>query len=162
MTVDRDKQSVRRNAKRRKLYAEDPEVRRKAIESTRGTYRAVNGGLMDPSTCLDNLDDLGSYGTKRLLRREKRVRVTFSIGELAIALNRRPEVVYRWVRSKILPQPNFILQEPLVGTHWFVYSMDQVRALVEVMGRHQLNTPYYRRDHNETRNDLFHRFTKAT
>lgn len=151
-----------RNALRRKRYAEDPEVRQRAIESTRETYRVANGGLIDPTTCLGNLEDLEKFGTKRRLAGGKKSRTTFSIGELARAMNRRPEVVYRWVRSNMLPHPNLRLEEPLARTHWFVYSLDQARGMVEVMGKHQERTPYYRKDHDGTRHHLFKRFTQAT
>ena len=151
---DQDKRSVERNAKRRKMYAEDKDFRDKAIESTRANYRSVNDGLVDDSTCLDNVDDLDKFGTKRRVEGDRNSRLTFYVKELAAAMNRRAEVVYRWVRRGMFPPPTHQLEEPTSG-HQFVYLRGEARALAEVMGDHQLDTPYYRADHVDTRERLF-------
>jgi hypothetical protein len=42
-----------------------------------------------------------------------------------------------------------------------VYTLNEARALVEVMGEHQEETSYYRADHVETRQRLFEELEKA-
>lgn len=140
---------------RRKRYKDDPEYRQRAIQSTRRSYRGKFGRL-DTSTCLDNLGGLGRMGTKRAVDVGGRTttRITFTTEELAVALNRRVEVVYRWVRKGIFPTPAFRLCGAH-NQHDNVYLYQEARAILHVMGEHQRNTSYYRVDHVDTRKRLF-------
>ena len=83
--------------------------------------------------------------------------MTFTVKELAVALGRRPEVVHRWGREELFPQPLIEAE----GMRENVYTLDEARALVRVMGEHQEETSYYRSDHVETRARLFEELEKT-
>ncbi len=146
---------LERNARRRKRYATDPDYREQQVEKTREQYRKGRK-LVDRPTCLSNLSTILYFGEKRTVTvdEEVRLRITFTTEELANALNRNVEVIYRWFRKNMFPDPVVKLVE-VDNQHGYVYTLTQVQKLVEVMGNHQGRTPYYRQDHTDTRAALF-------
>lgn len=144
-----------RNARRRKRYATDPDYREAQVEKTREQYRKGRK-LMARTSCLDNLSTILHFGEKRTVTvdEEVRLRITFTTEELANALNRNVEVIYRWFRKGMFPDPVIKLVE-VDNQHGYVYTLPQMQKLVEVMGSHQQRTPYYRQDHTDTRAALF-------
>jgi hypothetical protein len=146
---------------RRKRYQHDAEYRDRAIQSTRRSYRDRHG-RQDESTCLSNLVNLEGMGTVRGVKIGGRTyqRVTFTVEELAFAVNRRVEVVYRWIRKDMFPKPTSHTDD-LPNQHSKVYRLKEAEALVYVMGEHQKATPYYRQDHSDTKVWLFVEFVKA-
>lgn len=154
--ADKKQVAAKRNERRRLKYSQDPEYRTRLIKSTREGYRKKHGTLEKPSSCLVNLEDLGAFGTTRkvTVAGVERRRLTFTTGELANALRRRVEILYRWMRNDMLPVPVHTSSE-LQNQHGQVYSYQEVRAIVQVLGEHQEQTPYYRQDHVETRKRLY-------
>ncbi len=139
-----DKVTASRNERRRQRYATDSEYRKKCIATTRENYRR-NSHMEGDLNCLGNLGVLPSYGSKRKvpgLNTSKRV--TFSVKEMADALNRHRAVVNRWIRNELFPPPR-----------WGYYTLPQARVIVRAMGELQKETPYYRRDHKELRGQLY-------
>lgn len=146
---------------RRARYDGDPDYRERAIQSTRRSYRKRHG-RQDRRTCLKNLVNLDNASIVRGVEINGRTyqRVTFTVEELANVLNRRVEVVYRWIRNGTFPEPEAITED-LSNQHYKVYTLREVKALVWVMGEHQQETPYYRQDHDATRERLFKEFGRA-
>ena len=146
---------LERNARRRKRYATDPDYREQQVEKTRGQYRKGRE-LVVRTSCLDNLSTIMHFGETRTVtvdEKEQR-RITFTTEELANALNRNVEVIYRWFRKGMFPDPVVKLVD-VDNQHGYVYTLTQTQKLVEVMGNHQGRTPYYRQDHTDTRAALF-------
>ena len=162
MTKKRTRMSAEeRNRRRRERYGSDPEYRKKAIESTRSGYRSRNV-LVDGTTCLENLPKLRYLGTDRtvLVGLEKVRLTTFSIKEIADAINRRPEIIGRWIKKGMFPAPEMEVVNASgegVVKNVRVYPFEQAKYLVTIMGGHQKDTPYYRLDHDTTRDLLFGR-----
>ena len=140
---------------RRKKYQDDPAYRERAIKQTRKQYRAQHGVRDD--NCGSNLKNLSKLGVRRRTAGSKGQSVTFTIAELAGCMNRHPQVLYRWIEKGMLPAPGVRLEKPLDfgNMHNEVYSLQQARAMIEVMSGHQRSTPYYRADHRATRDALF-------
>lgn len=139
-----DKATANRNERRRQRYANDSEYRKKCITTTRENYRR-NGHMEDDLNCLGNLGVLPTYGLKRKVPGlNTGPRVTFSVKEIAGAMNRHKAVVNRWIRNELFPPPR-----------WGYYTLPQARVIVRAMGELQKETPYYRRDHKELRSTLY-------
>lgn len=139
-----DKATANRNERRRQRYANDPAYRKKCIATTRENYRR-NGHMDSDLNCLGSLSNLSAYGLKRRvpgLNTGKRI--TFSVKEIAGAMNRHKAVVNRWIRNELFPPPR-----------WGYYTLPQARVIVRAMGELQKETPYYRRDHKELRIKLY-------
>jgi hypothetical protein len=74
--------------------------------------------------------------------------------EVAVALCRNQQVLYRWVKADLLPPPGF---EALnFRNRWQdVYTVPEVRAMIEVFSEHQKTSQYYRTYHEQTREKFF-------
>jgi len=138
------KSAQARNTQRRERYAADPSYRKRAVDSTRQSYRR-NKGTEASTTCLENLKNLGSFGQQRPVPGKSGRRVTLKVGELAAAMNRNKDVVDRWIKRGMFPKPG-------AGE---LYEFAEAKRLVRLMGTHQAETAYYRMDHSELRADLF-------
>lgn len=146
------KTAEERNAERRERYAKDPAYRQQQIESTRAGYRQRNV-LVDQKSCLDNLDRFRDFGQWRTLEDGSKAH-TFTVPEMAALLSRRPEVIARWIKREMFPEPVTRLREPW-GAYELVYVAAEARHYAQVMGEHQRDTPYYRKDHDVTRARLW-------
>ena len=141
-----------RNKRRRWLYRNDPEVREKLREVGRRVYRERKG--MTFVNCGENLKQLATMGRTRAVRDLEglpRRFITFNFQELGRALNRNHQVVERYVKKGMLPAP--VLEDALTRAR--LYALDEVRAIVRVLSKHEEKVRYYRRDHDETRDELF-------
>jgi hypothetical protein len=145
---------------RRKKYREDSAYRHRVLKARRRLYHKQKGKVRRES-CLVNLPSIKNFGTVRMAyvgdSFKPSRRLTFTLKELAAVLGRRPEVVMKWVREELFPQPLIEVE----GMRENVYTLNEARALVEVMGEHQEETSYYRADHVETRQRLFEELEKA-
>jgi hypothetical protein len=145
-----------RNARRRARYKSNKDYREQAIAQVRESYR--QGRLRDglsvrQDDCRENIPLLTKIGQDRPARVDGEVlsrHLTFTIDELAVALGRNTQVVYRWVSSGLMPGPVFEARNS--RDRWqHVYVEGEVRALLEVIGAHQATSQYYRARHSETR-----------
>lgn len=106
---------------------------------------------------LPTLPQLGQVRQIRVSGQDVKGRVvkklTFTLDELATALGRNTQVLYRWLSDDMFPAP---LYEALnARNRWQgVYTEDEVRALLQVFGKHQESSQYYRSFHEDTRRGL--------
>jgi hypothetical protein len=149
-----------RNARRRERYHQDTLFREKTIQTVRDKYRktrAEEGLPVRQDDCRSNLDRLRMIGQVRELRvdAQRTVRaLTFTVDEFGEALTRNAQVLYRWISADMLPGPVFEARNH--RNRWqSVYTVQEVRAMIEVFGSHQEQSQYYRSFHTETRDKLF-------
>jgi len=145
-----------RNARRRERYQKDAEYRAKAIQQARDLYkreRLAEGSEAREEDCRINIPDLPQIGVVRELRvdDEHSVRMlTFTCDDLARAVSRNPQVIYRWMQAELLPTP--IYKAKNHRNRWQeVYTVAEVRAIMGVFGEHQKTSQYYRSFHTDTR-----------
>jgi hypothetical protein len=100
-----------RNAKRRAKYAEDATHRASIIQQVRESYRAKRrqeGRTVREEDCRENIKALPYLGEIREVTApdgQKFLALTLTVDELANALNRSPQVLYRWMGDGLLPEP---------------------------------------------------------
>lgn len=145
-----------RNARRRDRYQSDESYREKAIQQVRESYRRarISEGLpVREDDCRKNISLLPQIGQVRDVRidDDHRVRrLTFTLDELAQSMCRNTQVVYRWIMTGMLPSPMFEARNQ--RNRWqSVYLEDEVTAILQVFGKHQETSQYYRAFHTETR-----------
>lgn len=145
-----------RNARRRERYQKDGSYREKAIQQVRESYRRarLNEGLeVREDDCRKNIGLLPQIGQVREVRidDERRVRrLTFTLDELAQAMCRNTQVVYRWIMTDMLPAPMFEARNQ--RNRWqSIYLEDEVLAILNVFGKHQETSQYYRAFHTDTK-----------
>lgn len=149
-----------RNAGRRARYRADSEYRDNAIRQVRASYsrsREAAGLPVRQDDCRENLPLLADIGQVRLVRgvggNDTRG-LCLTTDEMAKALGRNTQVVYRWITEGMLPGPVLVA---LNGRNRWqaVYNETEVRALLQVFGEHQQRSQYYKQFHVETRDRLF-------
>lgn len=152
-----------RNARRRERYASDQAYREKAIKQVRETYRRTReaeGASVRQEDCRENLPKLFELGRVRTIRVSGQQvkdnapkKLTFTLEELAKTLGRNTQVLYRWLSDDMIPAP---LYEALnERNRWQgVYTEDEVTAIVQIFGKHQEISQYYRTFHENTRNSI--------
>lgn len=90
-----------RNARRRDRYQQDKQYREKTIQQVREGYRKARseiGLAVRSGNCLDNIHKLDEIGQMRKVQRgaaHPTLMLTFTIAEIAVALSRNPQVLYR-------------------------------------------------------------------
>lgn len=148
-----------RNARRRERYANDPAYREKAVKQVRSNYERTKESKGIPSrsrNCLENLPRLTEIGSIRevQLADERTVRMlTFQVRELGDALERNGAVVGRWISANLMPAPIYKAKLP-GGTKAAVYTVNEVRAIMEVFSEHQQISQYIRAHHTEFRDKV--------
>ena len=148
-----------RNARRRERYQLDKQYHEKTIRQVRAGYRRTRteiGLAVRWGDCLGNIQKLSEIGQMRQVRRgtgHGYLLLTFTIAETAEALSRNPQVLYRWVKSRLLLPP--VLEAYNSRNRWQkVYSEDEVRAIIKGFSAHQKNSQYFRLHHRETSNRI--------
>ena len=133
--------------KRNALYASDPEYREFIKGASRASYRKHAGmELRNLRNASDFFDQLPVLGSHRLIRGAdtKRPRLTFSLREMATALGGyHPNVLRQWCREEKFPRPTM---QAFCRGRELVYSLDQARALMKIMGEHQQEKAYLSAD----------------
>lgn len=139
-------------------YQNDPKFRKTIQAENRKRYRQkVNKEL---SSCLRSLDfytTLASHERVILPNGEQREWPVFNLPVTAQVLQRYYQTVWRWVRDGTLPAPVLKTTDRRDG----VYHSDEVRVMIEILGKHEKKFAYYRRDHAETRAELFSAIRKV-
>jgi hypothetical protein len=148
-----------RNAERRRRYREDPAYRAAVQQQVKESYRRarLEAGLpVRDADCRQNIDDLDNIGTERPLRLTNGETVdalTFTTEEMAKALGRNQQVLYRWYAADMFPRPAVLAETP-TNRNQPVYTHDEAVALMQVFGQHQEESQYYRRHHDATARQL--------
>lgn len=162
-----------RNAARRKRYQTDAAYRDDVRKQVRESYvarRQQQGLEVREGDCRENVELLPDIGEERLVTLttgEEVDMLTFTTEELAKALDRSQQVLYRWFGADLFPRPVVLAKLTVtetvdgeeitrgVNNNQPVYTHDEAAALLEVFGQHQENSQYYRKYHTETRDRLF-------
>lgn len=146
-----------RNARRRLRYREDAQYREQTIQQVRQSYRekCVRSGKAEKiSRRPASADALERIGQVRLLQGGKQdVVLTFTIEEVASALERDAQVIYRWLKSGLLPSPECkALNE---RNRWQnVYTLGEMLCLRDVLACHFRSSVYFKAHHTETQERL--------
>jgi len=130
-------------------YNQDPVFRKKVLQANTARYRAAHSsGLRN---CLSTIKNLSKFGSLRRCIEitkageviEKKLEVTFSAAELAKALGYHTVVMYGWHSSGRFPRPKVHVSGK-AGRIQLVYTLEQAKRLVEIMGVHQKDSQYLR------------------
>ena len=143
-----------RNARRRAAYQADPEYRDKVVQTSRKNYRRTNA--VEQVDCRSNISQLGILGEARTVEIAgvAHTLTTFDTAQLAQALgNYHAHGIYRWYTNGQLPRP-VVEVVGSMGTKK-VFVLDEVLAMIGVLGPHQVTVRYYRQEHTETIDALF-------
>lgn len=130
---------------RNNRYAIDPVYRDRQKAAARNMYRANSGTSL--SSCLRNLektDAIAETVAVQLPDGTMRNWPVIGLHSLAELLDCTYQTIVRWVHVGQLPAP--ILHTCANGTP--CYHADEARAFVEIIGNHQNEMRYFRRDHN--------------
>lgn len=149
-----------RNASRRDRYQSDPAYRDQIIQQVRESYRKQReeqGLTVRNEDCRENLGLLPEIARLREVflpdgRTDKRL--TLTADEVADAMGRNTQVLYRWMNGEMFPRPLFQVIGHR-GRKQGIYLIEEVEALINVFGQHQEGSQYYRNYHTETRDRLF-------
>jgi hypothetical protein len=152
-----------RNARRRQRYQEDPAYRQGVLQRARqaqfGTRRAAGFEVSEGEDCRRNIPMLDAAAQTRDIEQDGVAlgsAKAVTVDELAQALNRDPQVLYRWMGKGMLPRPVF---EARNGRNRLqaVFTLAEARAIVTVFGEHQETSLYFRSTHTGT----IHRINQA-
>lgn len=150
-----------RNARRRLRYREDAEYRALTIQQVRLSYhekcaRTSKKGRISSQPVRSDL--LKQIGQKRLLQGGKQNFVfTFTIEEVASVLERDAQVIYRWLKSGLLPSPECrALNE---RNRWQnVYTLGEILCMRDVLACHFQRSVYFKAHHTDTQERLSRAF----
>lgn len=139
--------------KRKNQYRQDASYRERVKVSSRVTYRRQHGlTLRSDRNAHEFLSVLDTLGTVRELHGHE-AQLTFSVRELSTALGGyHPNVVRQWCREGKFPSPE--LSAVCKGRE-LVYTLEQARALLQIMGEHQTKKVYLSSRDTETITRLF-------
>lgn len=156
-TERRKKTQQKVSARRRSQYHSDPAYRKQVKEASRLSYRSAHGlSLRNLRNAAEFLPQLETLGHMRFLRHgDKRGEevMCFTSRELAVALGGyHPNVFRDWVRTSKFPAPAI---ETYCPGRVLVYSLEQARRLLTVMGEHQAKKSYLSDEDTDTIAALF-------
>lgn len=153
-----------RNKRRQDRYANDLNYRLVARNHGRQGYRikqAELGKSVRADDCRGSLPDLTNLGMERKVTMldihdvlvETR-QLCFTIEELAYAMGRDRQIIYRWTAAKMFPLPVYDAMNEL--NRWQkVYLRAEVEGLLNAFGQHQQESQYYKIKHTAARSALF-------
>lgn len=142
-------------AKRRKeRYINDPAYRLRVQEQARNQYRSkVNVEL---ESCLPSLAFFELEGQERTVQPPQGktfTAKTYSKSKTAKLLGVLFHTFHRWVMNGQVPAPVY----QLVDGPDKVYTVGEVRVLIEEIGKHTQTTAYYRRCHRDVQQRIVQR-----
>ena len=155
-----------RNARRRKLYHESEEYRSRVNTGVKQNYRkrrAQEGQSVRSDDCRQNIPLLGQIGQVRSVEicpGQDAFVLCLTLPELAKAVGRDVQVLYRWTMRDRFPAPAFriaIRNNVPQG----VFLEAEAAAILEVMGAHMASSQYYKTEHTETRDLMFSRLAEV-
>lgn len=140
-------------------YRESPEFRERHKGLMRRKYRQRVGLKNDHSI---PSGDAERFGTVRELEGTGKRVLTFNTQETAAALGLpNAGVITRWLSDSQLPQRIYPAVSEYVGrggkprtTTVYVYLLEEINAIREVLAKHYEVTRYFRRDHTRTINEI--------
>ena len=164
----------KRNERRRQQYATDPDYRKRELDKSRETYHAKAG--ITPVNLMDNWRKARDAMQPRLVTLPdgtKRQHKCFKKGELADILDKPQKLIYKWIKDHRIPDTicSFMSvvdlsdtpssRQGVINLPVAVYLLEEVEAMMSVLGPHFAKVTYYRADHMQERLNLWDRVTKA-
>jgi len=132
---------------RKTRYALDTEYREKAKHFSRRSYR--RRAAVELENCLHSLDFLTERGhmeDARMPNGEVKNFHVFYLTEAAKMLQKRYQTIWRWISNGVIPAPVLVAKLDKGQPHE-VYHVDEVRVLIEEIGKHENTVAYFRKDH---------------
>jgi hypothetical protein len=159
MAIQPFNREIPRKVSTRKLkYATDPEYRENAKRLSRRVYRRK--AKVELQSCLYSLPFLDRIkqpqmvllpdGTKKQL-------LVLSVPKTAQMLQCLYQTFWRWIDHGTVPKP---VLRSTTARPYLVYTVDEVRTLIEEIGAHQKDVSYLRNDHHEVRGRIEQRFSE--
>jgi len=132
-------------------YKNDPKYRERAKELSRNVYRRKM--KVEFSSCLYSLRFLNKVAVKREVRLPNgrtTVMPVISIPQTADLLQKLYQTLWRWINAGTIPAP---VLENLERSAFAirVFHLEEVRVLIEEIGKHEREMRYLRMDHVEAR-----------
>jgi hypothetical protein len=134
---------------RRQRYKTEASYRESAKAMSRRTYRRKAG--VELSTCLHSLEFISSIAEDHRVKYpdgSEHVIPAITTPNLAKLLQKLYQTVWRWIKSEMIPAP-IITSLAWPSKPFFVFHVEEARALVEIIGEHEKTTRYFRKDHRD-------------
>jgi hypothetical protein len=141
--------SAGKYARRRLKYHTDPVHRAQVQRWARESMRRKRG--TKAKDCRENLPMLHDLGSRRVctIADEPHIRMSFTITETAEALMVSANRLRIWIKTGLVPGP--VVDADLGnGQRVVVYVLEEVRAMMQVIGEHRAHMTHYMARHTET------------
>jgi len=137
--------------KRQMRYKSDEAYRENAKALSRRSYRRK--ASVEIVTCLyslEFLDGAASIHSVRLPNNTVKHMPVFSVPKTANLLQKLYQTIWRWIDNGTIPAP--VLESIERENRPFkVYHLEEVRVLIEIIGEHEQDVSYLRKDHTDVR-----------
>ncbi|MET4190638.1 MULTISPECIES: hypothetical protein [unclassified Bradyrhizobium] len=157
MPIQRFTRSIPVKVQPRKVkYATDVEYREKSKRLSRRTYRRK--AKVELKSCLYSLpflDRIKTPTTVLLPSGKKAELLALSVPKTAQMLQLLYQTFWRWVDHGTVPKP---VLRSVTARVYLMYSVEEVRVLIEEIGGHQKEVSYLRKDHTIVRERIEQRF----
>lgn len=140
--------------KRQIRYMQDMKYRENAKSLSRRSYRRKVGAEI--TSCLYSLnfleDAASLFRCKTGKGRTVRMPV-LSVPKTAMLLQKLYQTIWRWINNGTIPAPvlSCLERDNNGSVPYSVYHIEEVRALIEIIGEHEQTVTYLRKDHVEVR-----------
>ena len=116
---------------------------------------------MEPKTSDFRLDSIAEDRTILFTTGEEVDMLTLTTEEMARALGRSQQVLYRWYAAGLFPRPAIPWKASEGAQPQYVFAHGEAVALLTVFGGHQETSQYYRQYHHTTQDLLGRSVQKA-
>lgn len=166
MTIRRLKKPVKAAPKKviakkpvQSRYKEDEGFREKRKADSRASYRK-NTANFESVSPLRSLDYYATLAEQLPVEYNGRTFTTSCIKVTALAdlLQTSYQSLWRSLTAGSIPSP--VLVTRMGKRELLVYTQDEVRVIITIIGEHKRQFSYYRKDHHHTRKRLFDEVTK--
>lgn len=137
----------KRNERRKREYAENPEVRAQIQERERENYRTKRGSVAGKADRLDQTTVVGTQRSVEVPGVGLIQHATLTLKEVAAVLDMTPKQVGKWASDGRLPPP---VARPVNPAGPPVYLKEEVEAMLPPLVEHYRTIAYYRTDHTQT------------
>lgn len=156
-----DRTYVPASRERKLRYRLDNDFRDRTKKSSRDNYRRRSGVKF--TSCAYSLEFLDQLGKKEVVKYPDGVtegaHVLYLV-DTSRALQKLYQTVFRWVSTGMIPRPLLTAKFEHAKPNR-VYHINEIRVLVEEIGKHEEQYSYYRKDHAEVRERIEQRFSEV-
>lgn len=142
-------------------YRRDEGFRQQVKEGARRAYRRKAGVMLDDCLySLKFLDQAGHVEDVKFRSGEVRRERIFYLRDCADVLQKQYQTVWKWIENGMIPRAVLKAKFQFRRVNE-VYHVEEVRVLIEEIGRHEKTVAYYRKDHAEVRERIEQRFREV-